>query len=331
MLLRSARQVALLMILLVVAGVPVWGQSWAGRGRLQGQIKDESGKPVQGATITLRPGTGQVDPKASGPKQVTTDKNGKWSVLGLAGGPWGILIQKEGFMDSEGQVKVEENSVGVPTPINVTLKVPPKEVMQQAQQQNTQAAEAKSAFERGNALLQQEKYADARTAYEEGLAKLDEKQRASMQPSVYRAIADSYGKEGKTDQAIDYLKKSLEADPNNVDTLKLIVSLLVSANREAEAKPYIARLPQGTTMDPAIRLNLGIKAYNEKKTDEAMTQFNQVIAENPNLPDVYYYRAMVYISQNKTKEARADLQKLLELDPNNKFAGDAKEFLKELK
>jgi len=329
MLPRSARPIALLMILLVVAGVPVWGQSWAGKGRLQGLIKDESGKPVQGATITLRAGTGQVDPKTDGPKPITTDKNGKWSILGLAGGPWGVLIQKPGYMDSEGQIKVEE--YGIAQPLVVTLKVPPKEVMQQAQQQNTQASEAKSAFERGNALLQQEKYADARTAYEEGLAKLDEKQRASMQPSVYRAIADSYGKEGKTDQAIDYLKRSLEADPNNVDTLKLIVSLLVAANREAEAKPYMARLPQGTTMDPAIRLNLGIKAYNEKKTDEAMAQFNQVIAENPNLPDVYYYRAMVYISQNKTKDARADLQKLLELDPNNKFAGDAKEFLKELK
>ncbi len=327
-LLRSARPVLLLM-LFVAAGVPAWGQSWAGKGRLQGQIKDEQGKPVEGATIVLRKGTGQVDPKAEGPKSVSTDKNGKWSMLGLAGGAWGVLIQKEGFMESQGQVTVNEYAIA--QPINITLKVPPKAVMQEAQKQNTQALEAKSALERGNAMLQAGKYADARAAYQEGMSKLEEKDRAALQPAIYLAIADSYSKEGKNDQAIDALKKSLEVDPNNVDTLKLMVSLLVSANREAEAKPYIARLPAGTTMDPAVRLNLGIKAYNEKKPEEALTQFNQVVEENPKLPEVYYYRAMVYISQNKSAQAKADLQKLLELDPNSKFASDAKEFIKELK
>jgi tetratricopeptide (TPR) repeat protein len=327
-LLRSAQPV-LLLILFVVAGVPAWGQSWAGKGRLQGQIKDEQGKPVEGVTIVLRQGTGQVDPKADGPKSVTTDKNGKWSMLGLAGGAWGVLIQKEGFMESQGQVTVNEYAIA--QPINITLKAPPKAVMQQAQQQNTQAIEAKAALERGNAMLQAGKYADARAAYEEGMGKLEEKDRAALQPAIYLAIADSYSKEGKHDKAIEELKKSLAVDPNNVDTLKLIVSLLVSANREAEAKPYIARLPAGTTMDPSVRLNLGIKAYNEKKPEEALTQFNQVIAENPALPEVYYYRAMVYISQNKSAQAKADLKKLLELDPNSKFASDAKEFIKELK
>jgi tetratricopeptide (TPR) repeat protein len=327
-LLRSARPV-LLLTLFVAAGVPAWGQSWAGKGRLQGQIKDEQGKPIEGAAIVLRKGTGQVDPKSEGPKNAITDKNGKWSMLGLAGGAWGVLIQKEGYMESQGQVTVNEYAIA--QPINITLKAPPKAVMQEAQKQNTQAVEAKSALERGNAMLQAGKYADARAAYEEGMSKLEEKDRAALQPAIYLAIADSYSKEGKNDQAIEALKKSLEVDPNNVDTLKLMVSLLVSANREAEAKPYIARLPAGTTMDPAVRLNLGIKAYNEKKPDEALTQFNQVIEENPKLSEVYYYRAMVYISQNKSAQAKADLKKLLELDPNSKFASDAKEFIKELK
>jgi len=246
-LLRSARPV-LLLLLFVVAGVPAWGQSWAGKGRLQGQIKDEAGKPVEGALITLRHGTGPVDPKADGPKAIKTDANGKWSVLGLTGGSWGVLIQKEGFMESQGQVTVNEYAIA--QPINITLKVPPKAVMQEAQKQNTQALEAKSALERGNLQLQAGKYAEARAAYEEGMGKLEEKDRAALQPAIYLAIADSYSKEGKNDQAIDALKKSLEVDPNNVDTLKLMVSLLVSANREAEAKPYIARCRRGPRWTP---------------------------------------------------------------------------------
>jgi tetratricopeptide (TPR) repeat protein len=328
MLPRSAKRVVFLMILLVVAGVPVWAQSWAGRGRLQGQIKDESGKPVEGATITLRQGDKQVDPKADGPKTIATDKNGKWSVLGLAGGAWGILIEKPGYQPSEGQVKVNEFAIA--QPINKVLKVLSQQQVQQvqAQQKDSPAAQAKVALQNANALLAQNKYAEARAAYEEGMSKLEDK---TLFPSIYRAIADSYYKEGKTDAAIDTLKKSLEVAPDDPDTLKLIVTLLASSNREAEAKTYMAKLPQGTQMDPAIGLNVGIKAFNEGKMDAALKEFNEVIAGNPSLADAYYYRAMVFLNKSQNPQAKADLQKLLELEPDSKFAKDAKDFLKELK
>lgn len=328
MLPRSAKRVVFLMILLVVAGVPAWAQSWAGRGRLQGSIKDESGKPVVGATITLRQGDKQVDPKADGPKTITTDKNGKWSTLGLAGGAWGILIEKPGYLPSEGQVKVNEYAIA--QPLNITLKVPSQQQVQQvqAQQKDSPAAQAKVALENANALLAQNKYAEARASYEEGMSKLEDK---TLFPSIYRAIADSYYKEGKTDAAIDTLKKSLAVAPDDPDTLKLIVTLLASSNREAEAKTYMAKLPQGTQMDPAIGLNVGIKAFNEGKMDAALKEFNEVIAGNPSLADAYYYRAMVYLNKSQNPQAKADLQKLLELEPGSKFAKDAKDFLKELK
>ena len=40
---------------------------------------------------------------------------------------------------------------------------------------------------------------------------------------------------------------------------------------------------------------------------------------------------MVYLNKQQNAQAKADLNKLLELDPNSKFAKDAKDFLKELK
>jgi tetratricopeptide (TPR) repeat protein len=330
MLPRSAKPVVFLMVLLALASVPVWGQSWAGRGRLQGQIKDEAGKPIQGATITLRKGNERVNPKADGPKQLTTDKSGKWAILGLANGAWGILIQKEGYMDSEGQINVEEFPVGPVQPINITLKKPSQEQLKaaQAQQGPSAGAQAKEAIERANALLAQGKYAEARASYEEGMGKLEDK---SLHSAIYRAIADSYYKEGKTNEAIDTLKKALEIAPNDPDTLQLLVNLLASAGREEEAKTYMAKLPQGTKIDPAIGLNVGIKAFNEGKMDAALKEFNEVIAGNPSMADAYYYRAMVYLNKNQNAQAKADLNKLLELDPNSKFAKDAKDFLKELK
>jgi tetratricopeptide (TPR) repeat protein len=330
MLPRIAKSLILLVVLSLAAGAPVWGQAWAGRGRLQGTVKDESGKPVEGATITLRKGSDRVDPKTDGPKQIKSDKNGKWSILGLAGGSWGILIEKEGLMTSEGQAPVNEFAVA--QPINVVLRAIPKEVIQKAQEESA-AGQAKGALERANSLLAAGKFADARAAYQEGMAKLqqDAQQDPSLQVSIQRAIADTYFREGKTDQAIDSLKQSLTLAPDDPVTLQLLVNLLVGANREPEAKTYMAKLPEGTKVDANALLNIGIKSFNDGKMEQALSEFDRVVKENPELPDAYYYRALVYLNQGKNAEAKSDLQKLLQIDPDNKYAKDAKEFLKDLK
>jgi tetratricopeptide (TPR) repeat protein len=316
---------------LVAASVPVWGQAWAGRGRLQGLVKDEGGKPVEGAQITLRKGTDRVDAATDGPASIKTDKNGKWSILGLAGGTWGILIEKDGFIPSEGQTPV--NEFGPAPPINVTLKVIPKEVIQKAQEESS-AGKAKADLERANALLAEGKYAEARAAYQDGMAKLQE-QKDTQDPavllSIQRAIADTYFREKNVNQAVETLKQALTLAPDDPVTLQLLVNILVGAGRETEAQTYMARLPQGTKVDANTLLNIGIQHFNDGKMDQALPQFDRVVKENPELPDAYYYRALVYLNQGKNAEAKADLQKLLEIDPNNKYAKDAREFLKDLK
>ena len=70
--------------------------------------RTRAASPSQGATITLRKGDGEVDPKADGPKRSPPTRTASGPILGLAGGAWGILIEKEGFMPSEGQIKVNE-------------------------------------------------------------------------------------------------------------------------------------------------------------------------------------------------------------------------------
>jgi tetratricopeptide (TPR) repeat protein len=325
MLSRTIKTMLLLVALALAAGVPIYGQAWAGRGRLQGTIKDESGKPVEGAKVTLRKGTERVEAKNPGPDSILTDKNGKWSILGLGEGPWGVLIEKDGYIPSEGQAKV--NEFGPAQPINITLKLIPKEVIEKAQQESA-AGQAKAAIERGNALLNEGKYADARASYQAGMAKLEDK---TLHPAILRAIADTYYRENKVDQAVDMLKQALALAPDDVDTLRLITTILVGAGREAEAQTYMAKLPQGTTLDPNTILNLGIKAFNEGKMDQALAQFDRAVKENPKLADAYYYRALTYLNQDKKPQAKADLQKLLEIDPNNKYAKDARDMLKDLK
>jgi tetratricopeptide (TPR) repeat protein len=314
---------------LFAAELPLQAQAWAGRGRVQGEIRDEQGKPIEGVKITLRKGTERVDPNADGPKPITSNKNGKFSFLGLAGGPWGILIEKEGYMPSEGQVPVNEFAVA--QPLNITLKKPTQQQQQQAEKaaEPSGNAKAKAAIEQGNALLAQSKYAEARVQYESALSTL-ETDDPLLKASIQRTIARTWFEEGKTDQAIDTLKKVLEVKPDDVETLQLISTLLVSAGREKEAEAYIAKLPAGTKVDPNSLLNLGIKAYNEKDLNGALDKFNRAVQDNPDLATAYYYRGLTYLGLNKTAEAKADFEKVLQLDPNHPNAEEVREYIKAL-
>jgi tetratricopeptide (TPR) repeat protein len=313
-------------IALLAAALPASAQSWAGRGRLQGEVRDEQGQPVEGAKITLRKGNDRVDPNTDGPKSITTNKNGKWSVLGLAQGAWGILIEKDGFMASEGQVPVNEFAVA--TPLNITLKVIPKEVLQKAQEASGNA-KAKVAIEQANALLGESKFAEARAKYEEALSVL-EADDPVLKSSITRTIARTWFEEGKTDQAIDTLKASLLIKPDDVETLQLVSTLLVSAGREKEADEFMAKLPEGVKIDPNSLLNLGIKLYNEKDLAGALAKFDKVVKDNPELATAYYYRGLTYLALNRTAESKADFQKLLEVDPNNPNADEVREYINAL-
>lgn len=319
---RQKNLVFPLLLLLLLAGLPASAQRWAGRGRLHGEIKDDQGRPIEGATVWLRIGDAAIDPNnpGDGPKPVTTNKNGKWSILGLAQGAWRVLILKEGFLPSEGNVKVNESG---PPPQAIVIVLKPMSAQQAAAQQGPSVLDI---IEEGNQLLTQEKFADARAAYEKALAQLE----PENHPAILRGIARTWFQENQPDKAIATLQQALEIKSDDAESLRLIINLLVAQGKEQEAEQYMARLPQGETVDPATLLNIGIKYYNEGKMTEALDEFNKVVTENPNLPDAYYYRGLAFLASGKQAEAKADFQKLLELDPNHANADEAREFLKSM-
>jgi len=348
---RSACSLLFAAAILLVS-LPAQAQQWAGRGRLQGQVIDSDGKGVAGATVTLRWGK---DPTL-GPTPLKTDKNGKWSFLGLAGGAWTIVIEAEGFKGSEGQASA--NEFGPSPAIRVQLNRPTKEELKAAQPHS----EAMEALESGNSLLQQQKWAEARAAFEKALPDvkdaagqasvlttiagtyLQEKNSAAAietlnkvlvltptDPAPQRTLAAAYYSGGQKDQGIKAMQAYLTLAPQDTEATQLLVDWLVDAGREPEAKEWMAKMPAGAKVDPSALLNIGIRQYNEGKLAEAVQSFDRVVQENPDMADAYYYRGLAYLGSSKMKEAKADFEKLLALAPNGEHAADAKAFLKELK
>ncbi len=309
---RKIAPFATSLTLILLLGTPLLAQDWAGRGRMQGRVVDPEGEPVKGARVTLH----QKDLPGNGPPAFETDKKGRWSYLGLKGGMWSIIIETEEFMRSEGIVKVNEFSPG--KPIHVELKP-----MMVEPAQNLAAA----AVDRGNELLAAGDGAGARAEYEAALPDAGEASR----PALLRAIAQTWAMEENSDKAVELLEESLTLAPDDTLTLKLLINVLLSAGRDEEAKPYIARLPAEEKLDVGARLNLGIDLYNQGEMDGALEHFEKAIEDYPDSPDAYYYRGLVLMARQENEAASADLETFISLAPaDSPQIAEARQFLEYL-
>ena len=303
----------LTLLLLTVALVPVFAQDWAGRGRLNGNVIDENKNPIEGARVILL-----LDGK--GPDPIITDKKGRWSYLGLVGGAWTIRIEADGFMPREGPAQVSE--FGANKALTITMRPIPEEVLAEAA-----ATEAMKHLESGNQLLSEGKAVEARAEYEAALVDLE----TENHPPVLLGIASTYYEEGNLQATEETLNTVLEIEPDNVEALKLLSSMLVAQGREEEAKVLMGRLPEGEDLDADAYLNVGIDAYNDGRLDEALVEFENVVQRFPDLPEGYYYRGLVLLNQGQNDAAIADFEKLLELAPDHPKAAEATSFLEYLK
>jgi tetratricopeptide (TPR) repeat protein len=310
---RTARTVISFLLAAAVA-LPMSAQDWKGRGRLQGIVTNDQDQPLEGAKVTVK-----REGKGDGPESVTTDKKGRWAVGGLATGNWEVIVEAAGYVPAGGGTKVIEAGIGPGETLRLKVRpIPPQE---QAAEQVSASA---SAVAQGNEFLRQGKYADARGQYEQALAAIEA---AEAKAPLLVGIAQTYAAEGKKAEAIKTLEQALTFKPGDEPTLRTLVDVLMAEGREEEANKYLAMLPQGATADPNALMNIGVKKYNDGDYAGALTSFDRVVRENPDLATAYYYRGLTYLGLGKTAEAKADLQKLLALEPQHEKAAEAREFL----
>src|SRR4051794_33169659 len=90
--------------------------AFAQTGRVGGQVKDEAGQPIKGATVTAE------NPSASPSSfTATTDDKGRFSIIGLRTGQWTFTAQAPGFGPESGRLNVQ--TIGAPNPpLAFTLK-----------------------------------------------------------------------------------------------------------------------------------------------------------------------------------------------------------------
>lgn len=202
-----------------------------GRGRASGQVLDADGKPLPGASVTLRLG----EPPA-GPPSVTTDSGGRWAFLGLGAGRWKLTVEAPGWITAEGWVEVREDGPASPT----RLRLRP---LSEATPGGAEVPQTiYSWLEKGNALLSQGKPAEARAEYEKAARTLPPSER----PEVLRAIARTWYLEGDRERAVATVEEGLKIDPADDQLRQLLKLLLEELGRPADAEAFLKALAAGT-------------------------------------------------------------------------------------
>jgi len=308
---------------LLAAGAGL-AQEWrGGRARVDGQVKNEKGEPIAGATVKLRWGK-----SGHGGPDLTTDKSGRWAVGGIQSGPWDVDVEAAGYQAKKIQISLQESGHNPSVELQLEPQAqaaapasPAAPVIQVGGK--TISKETAAAIEAGNAAMNAQNWAGARENYLKALGELPDND------ALIQRVAAAYMGEKNVDEALRYSKMAAEKNPSNPQPWQMIAELSIQKGDAEGGLAALEKIPPERITDNALYLNAGILLYNKKKLPEAEAAFDKAIAVKPDAT-AYYYRGLDRYQQKKTKDAKADFQKALELDPNSADAKDIKELLKSM-
>jgi tetratricopeptide (TPR) repeat protein len=295
---------------LLLAGALASAQDWRGAGRIEGVVQDESGQPIADATI-------KADCPKRGGTTLKSDKKGRFVLGGVVGCNWAFDVEAAGYEAKKISINLPSESARL-QPVKVPLK---KAGGAAAASPELQAAAAKA-----DAAYKEGRFADARAEYEKLLAL-----RPDLGPTIYQQIGFSFVQEKQFGKAVESLEKVLATDPGNGAVRAIAAQAALEGKMVDKAKSLLAGLDESQIQNADVFFNMGINFFNAGEVQDAIGYFGKAIAKDPAHVDAYYRRALSYLGQGNSAEAKADLQKVVELQPDGEMGAAAKKALEQLK
>lgn len=175
-----------------------------------------------------------------------------------------------------------------------------------------------SAYNEGAALANEGKDAEAIAKFEEALA---------TKPDLtagWQALAKVAARSKQWDKAINAANKAIELMVDELDIYAVLYEAYTAKGDKVKAAEYKGKLPA----NPGALFNDAARAINAGKDSDAEPLLKQAIAADEKFGQAYYELGMLYVRSGKTADARANLEKYIEVDPTGKDVATAKEMLK---
>ena len=305
----------------------------AQQGSLRGRVVDEAGKPVPDADITL-------DFVGDYTRQYTakTDKNGEWVKAGLppGGGTWNITATKGNL---KGVIKGVSVRIGeMWRTEDIIIRAGGKGAT--AAPGSMSAADVEKANKKQKELEQE--FNDAKTAidagnYDDAITKLTAiVTDVPKCAACYARIGDVYVKKNDLPKAEESYLKAIEVDPNQADSYAALASVYNSEKKFDDAAKMSAKANElqgasATGSNPEAVYNQGIIFWNQGKIAEAKAQFEKVIQLDPKMADAQYWYGMALVNEGKLPDAKKPFEEYLKLAPTGQYADTAKAMLAMIK
>ena len=265
-------------------------------GVARGEVVDENGAPVAGATVELD-FLGELD------RQYTTETDDKGQYTQVVGsGRYRVTVSKDGYRGSRGDQAVR---TGPPT------EIPPFTIVSRESLVQAAMAPVLKKFEKASELSKAGSLDEAVAVY------LELKAEHPDIPELYFNLGTIYLRQEKWLEAEAAYQRALELLPENTKVRVLLADIHKNLGRSDEALAAMETLVAENPDDPQLHYNLGVFYLNAQRYEDAFASFDETRKRDPDNVDVLYLLGTLSVSLGQIDQAVGHLQSYLEKAPEN--------------
>ena len=330
-------------------------------GKITGTIIDFDGKPWAGLPIQIKSEQGTT-------QETKTDASGKFQFTNLRSSKYTVIVHPPQIAQPF-QILTEVHGSADTPPVNLNFKeILEKQnpeaaaQMKKQEEEKTKFTGMKQHFEKGIALLEQEKTAKAELSKapadqkdaakakvadlsNQAITEFQEAQKAAPEkdPNVHlfwARMGEAYDLAGRNDEAINAYQQAVAAKPDNAGYYNNLGNVLARAGKIDEARAAYAKSAE---LDPANAgmawRNFGISLYQAGRMTEAVEPLQKATTADPKNPQGWYLLGACLVASADYKQVGDKMevtlkpgtieayQKAIDLDPNGPYGQQAKQGL----
>jgi tetratricopeptide (TPR) repeat protein len=309
---KSRNIYVIFLVLIFFTATSLDAQQGRGKGRIKGNVVDESGVPMEGVKIVAQ--HLKYDTLFEG----KSDEKGNWAIAGLGTGVFRITASKEGYDSAYHEMQVSQFARNNPA-VSFALNK-----MQAAPMGGIPGIEDESTlvfFEEGNQLFEEEKYTEAIAKYEEFLA---------ANPAVYQVtlnVGNCYRMLKEYDKAraayqviLDKVmteKGAYEGDESAARALASMGETYMLMGDLDKAGEYMRQAIELFPNDEILAFNVGEIFFNRGEAIKAIDYYKLATTIKEDWAPPYRQLGYAYLNKGEYQLAIDSLEKFLELAPDD--------------
>ena len=284
-------------------------------GRVTGQVKDERGDPIKGATIIAE----NLDASPSS-FTASTDDKGRFAIIGLRSGLWSFRSGAPGFTTEGGEVNVRTlPGVTPPLTFRLTKLATPPSALGSLTPKDLQAALASA-----DTLYNNQQWDEAIEAYKQIL------ERSPSLSVINLQIAAAYRNKRAFDDAIKAYNELLKIDPAS-DKAKVGIAMASLEKGDldmAERTLEVAAKAPGATRE--VFYDLGEIKLARAQPAEAVQAYERAAEVDPTWGKPPLALGRIAMEKGDAAAARKYFQIVTDVDPVSPEAAQATTMLRQL-